>query len=135
MVSYFKRKQKGNLLHRFLLMAGAILILIFSISLMVANIKINKKKQQLTVQIESLEKKIEDMKSKNIDLKEGILMANDDKYIERVAREELDLQKPGEKVISFIKSPDEKKEEKVMLKNIFQVWSAWISSMASFFKK
>ena len=100
--------------------------MIFSVLLVIANIKIYKKKQQLTTQIQSLENKIQETKNRNEELKEGIVKSNDSQYIEKVAREELDLQKPGEKVFSFVKAKEEGKDEKNASKNIFQNLSAWI---------
>lgn len=100
--------------------------MIFSVLLVVANVRIYKKKQQLNAQIQSLENKIAETKARNNELKVGIEKSNDEQYIEKVAREELDLQKPGESVFSFVKPEEENQEEKNKQKNIFQAWLGWI---------
>ncbi|MDO8529938.1 MAG: septum formation initiator family protein [bacterium] len=125
-MSDFRKKQKGNPSKKLIIVVGGILIIIFSVLLVIANIKIYKKKQQLTAQVRALENKIEETKIRNEELKEGIEKANDIEYIEKVAREELDLQKPGEKVFSFVKAEEGGKNDKKASKNMFQNFSAWI---------
>ena len=94
--------------------------------LIIADIKIYKKREQFVSQIEKLENRIQDLKNKNDNLKKGILAANDDAYIEKVAREELSLQKPGEKVVSFIKPVNQEQKLAEKEKNLLQVFWDWI---------
>jgi len=132
MLADFKKKKKRNPLKQFLLIFGGILILVLLFLLINASVKIYQKRIELISQIENLENKIQDIKNKNDDLKQGTLKADDDKYIEKVAREELDLQKPGEKVFSFIIPQLSQQENNNNSKNIFQIWLGWIGNI---FKK
>ncbi len=118
--------------NKFLLISGGILILLIIVFLIIANMRIYQKREQLISRVEILKNKIEGIKSKNNDLIEGISNANNDQYTEKIAREELDLQKPGEKVFSFIKAPNEQQQKNENQKNIFQDWLGWISQL---FKK
>lgn len=107
MVSDFKKKTKNfGLLNSVLLKIGIILILVVFILLMIANISNYRKKTLLMVRIAGLEEKIRGIKKENEAISQNIQKINDDSYVEKVAREELDLQKPGEKVYSFIRTAD-----------------------------
>lgn len=129
MIASFKKKQKTSQLNRFLLIAGGVLILFFCVLLAVASVRVYKKKQQLNSHVEDLKSQVENMKRQNENLKQGISNANDDKYIEKVAREELDLQKPGEKVISFVTAEAEAAKSKSEQKSILQVWLGWLGKI------
>ena len=121
MVADFKRKQ-NNPLGKFFIILEGLLILLVMVSLVIANIRIYQKREKLISQIEILKNKIQGTKNKNNDLKENILRANDDQYTEKIAREELDLQKPGEKVFSFIKESNHQQEDNQGNKNFLQDW-------------
>ncbi len=120
------KKKKNNILKQFLLVTGGILILIFIGLLIVSNVRIYYKRQKLISQIESLKNKIEDIKNKNSELKKGILEMNDVEYLEKVAREELSLQKPGEKAFSFIKEQNQSAKDGQGKKSFWQSWVGWI---------
>ncbi|MEK7664455.1 MAG: septum formation initiator family protein [Patescibacteria group bacterium] len=131
MITNFRKNKSKNLFHQVLFKFGGILILIIALLLIIADVKIYQKKKQLNYQIESLKNKIQDLKSRNSSLKEGILNADKEQYIEKIAREELNLQKPGEKVISFVATeskPDQNSGEK---KGILEVWLGWLSRLFS----
>ena len=127
MIADFK-KNKNTTLKRFLLVTGGILMLSFLILLVVANVRIYQKREKFISQIEKLKNKIQNMQNKNSDLKKGISQINNDEYIEKIAREELSLQKPGEKVISFIKEPSQQNEDSQGQKNFLQNWLGWLSN-------
>lgn len=129
MVANFKKKQKGDLLIRFLLTLGGILILSIVVLLVVANFRIYQKRESLISRIENLKNKIEDIKNENSNLKESISKADDNEYTEKIAREELDLQKPGEKVFSFVMAQNQELQNNKDQKNIFQVWLGWIRGL------
>jgi len=132
MIADFKKKQNG-LQGRFLLLLGGVVVLLIIILLIIANIKIYQKRQQLISRIQTLENKIQEVKEKNYDLKEGISNSDNDEYTERVAREELDLQKPGEKVFSFINEKESNKEENNTNKN--NILKVWFKTIIDWFKK
>ena len=86
----------------------------------------NYRRNKLLAQINSLEKELQEAQERNALLKEGILKSGQEEYIEKIAREELNLQKEGEKAVAFV-LPEEKQEEKKK-ENIWnpKTWWEWI---------
>ncbi len=128
MVSDFNKKQKREFsANKLLLISGAVLFLVIASLLFFANFKIYLKKQELIKEVDSYKKQIEEIKKKNKTLEEGIVKADDKDYIEKIAREELDMQKEGEKVVSFVMpehlSVQERKTERFWSINY---WFGWI---------
>jgi len=121
MITNFKNKRKSNPLKGITIILGGILIFGILLLLVVDSARLYKKKMELNLQTESLKNKIQDIKNKNETLNRDSLKIGDDEYIEKVAREELDLQKPGEKVFSFI-MPQVKKIDNDSPKNILKNW-------------
>ena len=129
MVSDFNKKQnRDNLSQKFLLIFGGILILGVVALLIFANSRIYNKREKLISEIENLKNKIENIQQRNDELKQGIANAENDQYIEKVAREELDLQKEGEKVVSFVITPNQSSSNNSQSKNTLQIWIGWLSS-------
>jgi cell division protein FtsL len=111
MVPDLKRKKKREFPNsNFFWMLGFFLVLIVSAVLVFVDIKISQKKKEFTLQVQAYQEKIREAEQKNKDLEKGIASIDDENYIEKVAREELGLQKKDEKVISFV-MPEQKKNE------------------------
>ncbi len=126
MVSQFQKRKKRTISASiFLGTAAFIIILIITGFLVFSNIKIKQKKDKLNAQIAAIEKEIEDLQNKNEGLKEGISRVGDEEYVEKVAREELNLQKEGEKVVGFILPAEQSKQGQE--KNFWQPssWRKW----------
>lgn len=121
----FKKKTIQNPYKKILIVAGAVVILIVVAALVVANTKVYHRKKELQEKLEDLQQKVDDLKNQNSELKEGTARANDDAYVEKVAREELDLQKPGEKVFSFVKSQGQFVEVAAVEQTS---WTAWLAN-------
>jgi len=134
MIHDFKKKQHSNASRKFLFAFFGILILSLAFLLIIVDIKIYKKRQQLAYQVESLQNKIQDIKKKNNDLTQATLKENDSQYIEKVAREELDLQKPGEKVVSFINQQAQSQQSSESKKSILQMWLSNVSGVWNWIK-
>lgn len=132
MVSDFKKNKNKNAFSPILFKLGAVLLLIVAVLLVVADIKVYQKKKQLNSQIKSLENKIAELKKENENLEKNISSIDDQSYIEKIAREELNLQKPGEKVVSFIETEGQKNQNDSSKKGILEVWLGWIGGI---FKK
>lgn len=98
----FKKNKKSSLVSSLLFRAGAIAVLAVVVWLVITDVKIYFRKKQLGLQIQNMQHKIEGAKKENEDLRHGIANKDNPAYVEEVAREELDLQKPGEKVVSFV---------------------------------
>jgi len=129
MLLNFRKNKNKNFFSNFWLKFGGVLILLIAVFLVITDIKIYKKKQQFNTQVENLENKIQDLESKNNNLQQGISNAENEEYIEKIAREELDLQKPGEKVVSFIIDQDQQTKNNDDQKNIFQILLSSISNI------
>ena len=137
MVSNFDKKQKRVFSKRnFYFITGGILFLIVSALLIFADIKIYKEKKRLNAQISGYKKQIQEIENRNKTLKEGIAGANNDNYIEKDAREELDLQKQGEKVVTFIMPPLQQQNQEKNQQNFFDIkaWAIWLSQSWSWIK-
>lgn len=128
----FRKNKKHSYTHGMLFKLGAVALLVFLLWLAVANIKLYTKKRQLTLQIQRLQTKIGEAKKQNEVLAESIENEDDPDYIEKVAREELDLQKPGETVVSFIEKKDENLEKNNASSGIWQKFLGSISGALKF---
>ena len=125
MVTSFKNKRKSAVGKYLLLYGGALLVLGILIILVVANVRMYHKRKEFLSQIQNLQNQIKDIQERNDHLHQGILRADDNQYIEKVAREELDLQQPGETAVSFIMPlPKEVKPDARQKNN----WLAWIGN-------
>jgi cell division protein FtsB len=120
MIPDFKKKQKRGLQkNNIILVLILILSIIVFIFLITANIKIYKKKQKLVLHLKSLENQTEEIKNNNAQLNEGIQKVTDNDYIEKIAREQLNLQKNDETTAVFLmpKPQEEKIENQTQSKN------------------
>ena len=131
MLSRFKKKKQKHPHAIVPIVLGGICLLLVAGVLVVANLRMYQKKRELDYQIKSLENKIQGMRQKNTQLEQGIAKSDDEQYIEKVAREELDLQKPGEQVVSFVQTGVEV-EAAGAQQTFWQAWMGWASGM--FFK-
>src|SRR3989344_8318219 len=99
MVANFKKKQKSDGPDSFFSSPLVkIVLLIIIVFLVFADIKVYKERKKFNLQIDSLKEKIQAIQDKNNTLEQGIARADDKDYIEKIAREELDLQIEDEKV-------------------------------------
>jgi cell division protein FtsL len=124
----FKKKQKSDLsLHNFWIRSVAIFIIIVMIVLIVADIKIYLKRRQFQVEVSKYENQIKQLKDRNKKLEDEIANSDNIDYIEKVAREEQNMQRPGEKVVSFIMP--EKTEDESDDQNFWDSknWFGWLS--------
>ncbi len=127
----FNKKQKRELLLRnFWIRSAGIFILIVTIVLIVADVKIYLKRKQFQVEVFKYEQRIKELKDRNKKLEEEIANSDDIDYIEKVAREEQNMQKPGEKVVSFV-MPQQKIEQDS--KNYFWENKNWLAEIGKFF--
>ncbi|OGZ71151.1 MAG: hypothetical protein A2904_00840 [Candidatus Staskawiczbacteria bacterium RIFCSPLOWO2_01_FULL_33_9] len=131
MITNFRKKQKSNTASSFFSSPFVkfffILIIVF---LLYTDVKVYKDRKKLNSQIDNLKEKIETIQKKNSTLEQGIVRVNDKDYIEKVAREELDLQIQNEKVISFVMPEPKPKEEINTSVNFFnpKTWLGWFSN-------
>lgn len=133
MVADFIKKQKSDsgLGKNYLIIIFAIIFILAGVFLVYVNIKLHYKKAELMAQIVGYNKEIERIQNNNDNLKDRIKNADNKDYIEKVAREEENMQKPGESVVSFI-LPGEKPKEPEKETGI---WRGFLGGMESFWKK
>ncbi len=99
----------------------AIFFLIGAI-LFFSNWQLAKRRKELLLRTEVLEKEISSLEKKNDELKAGIASTFEESYLEREAREKFQLAKPGEKVIVVL-PPEGQTQETVLPpkeKNFFE---------------
>ena len=130
MVHDFKKKR--NPFRQAMIALGGVLMLVATVSLFIADVKVFKKRQKFESEIIGLQNQIKDTQNKNERLKQDIANVDNEAYIEKIAREELSLQRPGEKVILFVKEGEQKQEEKIeSQKSFLQHWLSWIGNIFS----
>jgi len=133
MLSDYKKKKKGSFRDKFLFHLGGILVIVVAIVLVIANINMYEKSKAFTGQVSDLQQQIQNLKNQNQSLQQGLSQENNDQYIEKVAREELDLQKQGETVVSFVMPQNQSSKNNAQQTNSWQAWLggawSWIKSL------
>jgi len=104
----------------------AFLFLLIISFLTISNIKINQKRRKLMAQIHSLKDEVQRAEERKEKLKNEISQAKSEENIEKVARDQLGLKKPGEEVLVIKKK---KKEESTMNKEKNKNWWDMIKSI------
>ena len=125
----FKKKQQISPAKKVLFIFGGFLILFVAIFLIIADIKTYQKMKELNAQVENLKNKVAELQNNNSKLQQGISQSDDPEYIEKVAREELDLQKPGETVVSFVASEVQASNNNPPPKSFWQNWLGWVGNL------
>ena len=125
-ITKFKKNKNKNNFSSYVFKIGGFCIILVFLALVFVDINVYHKKNQFNNQVDSLEKKMKDLEEKNEKLREGISNEDNVQYIERVAREEMDLQMPGEKVVSFIDVIEDSEEELENKENFLESWLSWI---------
>ena len=79
--------------------------------LAVSNLSANKRREELNDRISSIKKGIEDLGNKKKELEVSASETGEEDYLEKVAREQLNLKKPGEEVVTILSPEQEQKKE------------------------
>jgi len=126
----FRKKQKEKIsLANFFIRVGAIFIICILLFLVITDIKIYQKRKKLQTEIAKYEQQIKEIKLRNAELEERVENSDNPDYIEKIAREEQDMQKSGESVVSFI-MPEEKQEIEEAKNNM----NDWFGQLANWIK-
>lgn len=114
MVSKFKKNKKSKVKKTLFLFFLATLFIIFIGFFFYTNYTIQQRRNVLTARISDLKSEIEKLEDINKNLEEGILDIESEDYLEKVARDQLGMKKPGEEVIVIQteENDDEWTEEK-----------------------
>lgn len=97
-----------------ILILGVIGFLIFS------NWKTYQQRKELSLRINSLKAEVSALEKKKQELEASASQLSEEEYLEKVAREQLNLQKPGEEVVTILSPEEEKKEEPKEEKSLWQ---------------
>ena len=121
------RKRKFNLIFPIILIIGFLALVGF---LVISNLKINQKRADLSARIESLKKEISDLETKNKEMKSGLSQAGEEGYIEKEARERLNLL--NSLPISRVESKEDMgvMASKIKANHYLSVADAWIAALA-----
>jgi len=126
MVSDFNKKGNREFFNNELLFKTVgIAFLIFIVFMIFSDIKIYRKKQTLTAEINTYKKQVENIKNSSKNLKDEIANANNPDYLEKIGYEQFAVTKPGETEYMFVRSP---KKADTASKTQNSSWSAWLSS-------
>lgn len=93
--------------------------------LIISNFRMSQKRSALELKIKDLGQQIQDIKNRNKGLKAGLFQDKKEEHLEEIAREKLNLQKQGEKVVVIqkIESKEDKKEGDMKGKNFWKkIW-------------
>lgn len=113
MVAKLTKNAKHSFQTVFVLFFIGFLALIILIFLIVSNSKLTDRKETLGSRIEFLTRKTQSLEEENQELKAGISEISQESYLEKKAREQFNLKKPGEEVVAFIKEESEDNKEEV----------------------
>ena len=101
----FRGKRKNKKTNKWQFWLGMIFIAMVVIFFGKINWQVHQKGKQLTIKVDQLRSKVNLLQEKKDKLEKDIEDVNKVDYLEKVGREELNLQKAGEKAIAFIASP------------------------------
>lgn len=122
-----RRKKAGSSLQAiFFSIFLGILILVAIGFLVFSNLQINKRRTELTLRLESLKKEIEILVEKNQELTAKISQVQKESYLEKEARERLNLKKPGEEMVVVL-SPEKSEENETEEKKSF--WQKFLEKL------
>ena len=113
MISKSKKNKKGIYQEIAFSIFLVVLIILGVAFLVISNLKINQRRQELISQVNKLEEQIKEKEKQNDELKASVSQVSDQSYLEQQAREKLGLKKPGEEVVSVqkVKTGESKTEE------------------------
>ncbi len=111
-----KREQFKKIFFSGLLIVFILVIIGFLVML---NFKAGQRRSQLNVKIEALKKEIQITEERNEELKAQVSQASQGDFVEKEAREKLNLKKPGENVVVIV-PPKEETQASKQLKTLWQ---------------
>lgn len=99
--------------------------------LIFSNWKTNQRRKELTLRIEALNAEIDTLEKKKQELEASASQLGEEEYLEKVAREQLNLQKPGEEVVAILSPEGEEKKEET--KEEKSLWQKILDPVRNFF--
>ena len=106
MLTKFRRNRKvKNLISIVIFISSGAVVLLIMALLIIGNIRINEKRNELNAKVDLLKKQIQEFQEKEEFLKSQILEVQGDEWLEQQLRDFRDFQKEGEKTF-IIKEED-----------------------------
>lgn len=136
MVSDFSKKANREFFNNQLLFKTVgILFLISIVFLIIIDVKIYKKKKELESQVNSYQRRVDDIKKSSQTLKDEIVNSDNVDYLEKLGYEQFGQARPGETEYMFIK--EDKIVETIMpSKNFWDIksWFGWVGQSLGWIK-
>ncbi|MBI2450550.1 MAG: septum formation initiator family protein [Candidatus Nealsonbacteria bacterium] len=111
MIPKYKQIKKQSFQNIFFIVLISFLILIVVGFLVVSNFRINQKRAKLNAQIEQLKEEIRMAQEKKQQLQAQLYQSAQGEYLEKEARENFNLQKPGEEVVAILPQEEESQQK------------------------
>ena len=118
MIAKFRKKRKMSSKRKrnswkniFFSMFFVVLFILVIGFLVITNLKIKERREELSARIAILKQEVALLEQKNQEIKERISQSESEEYLEEVARDQLSLKAPGEEVVVVKKEVEEEKEE------------------------
>ena len=125
MIAKFSRFRKKKTSSLFLIILTGFSVVAAVVFLIILNLRINQERAKLQSEIENLAGELQKSQLEREELLSKISKAQSEDYLEKIARQDLNLQKEGEKVVAFVieeKAKEEEEEEKSFLQKFFEIF-------------
>ncbi len=110
MLAQFRKIERPNK-SKFLNIFGFGFFIIIIGFLVVSNIKLSERRDQIGLQTQILKNEIQILEQEKEKLQAQVSQTKLESYLEKEARERFNLKKPGEQVVTFVKEKSEQKQE------------------------
>ena len=127
MVAKSKKIKNDSRQNIFFSVLLGVLIFVVVGSLIAANWRINQKRADYQARIEVLQTEFQDLELKREQLQAQISQTEEESYLEKEARENFNLKKPGEEVVAVLPAEEQeiKEQEKGFWENIWDKIKLW----------
>lgn len=127
----FSKKRKPEFFsQKLLFQLAGVAFFIIVVVLIFIDFSIYQKRRDLISQIDAYKKQIEDIQKNSQNLKEQIANSDNPEYLEKIAYEQLDQQKPGEKEVIFVVPQEQPKEKERAINPL----TGWITGILQWLK-
>jgi len=127
MIAKFRKKRKKSSWKNIFFSMFFVMLFVLIIGfLVITNLKIKQRREELSARIAALKQEVALLEQKNQEIRERISQSESEEYLEKVARDQLSLKAPGEEVVVVKKEAEEEKEE---VKEEEKTWWGWIKSI------
>jgi len=126
MITFSRRFKKRKNKKFFFLILLVLLAGVFLVFLITLNLKIGQERAKLQRELANLQGEIQKSQAGREELISKISKAQSGDYLEKVAREGLNLQKEGEKVVAFVIKKEVKEGEKDEEETFWEKISDWL---------